>query len=109
VLYESTRSGGDPTLPELSTAVAYAGHFLGHALLVFCALMAIKRRRDLLAVPLVVATDGLFGIVLEAYQSTLSGREASAFDALANLLGAIAAAAAVTYLLPRWQHRRRES
>lgn len=107
VFYESTRSGGDPTLPELSTAAAYAGHFLGHAMLVFCALMAIDRRSGLLAIPIVVVADGVFGAALEAFQSTLPGRDASAFDALANLLGAVFGAAMVMFLVPRWQRLKR--
>jgi len=68
--------------------------------------MAIKRQ-SLAAVLIVIAAAGFMGALLEAYQSTLSGRDASAFDALANLFGAAAGAVAATHLPPRWAHRRR--
>jgi VanZ family protein len=106
VLYESTRNAGDLTLPDVTTWEGYVGHFASYAVLVFCALMAIKRQR-LATILIVIAAAGLMGALLEAYQSTLSGRDASAFDALANLLGASAGAATVTFLLPRWQQQRR--
>lgn len=40
----------------------------------------------------VIAAATLLGASLEAYQSTLDGREASVYDALANLAGAAAGA-----------------
>ncbi|HEY7466556.1 MAG TPA: VanZ family protein, partial [Dehalococcoidia bacterium] len=50
----------------------------------------------------VVLVAGLFGVVIEAYQSTLEGREASAYDALANLAGAAFGALTAWWLAPRW-------
>ena len=102
VLYESTRGRGDPTVPDVSTGVAYVGHFVLYATLAFCVQTALYRR-SLVAVAAVTAIVALYGGALEAYQSTLSGREASFYDALANLLGAAAGASIATFLLPHWQ------
>jgi VanZ family protein len=51
----------------------------------------------------VVVAAGLFGVCIEAYQSTIDGREASAYDALANLVGATIGAAFAYTLTPRWR------
>jgi VanZ family protein len=102
ILWESTRSRGDPTLPELTTDEAYLGHLAVYAALGFCAQTAALTRRwgTLVAV---VAIAGLFGVAIEAYQSTIDGREASAYDALANLAGATIGAAIAYALTLRWQ------
>jgi VanZ family protein len=102
ILYESTRSRGDPTLPELTTDEAYAGHLAVYAMLGFCAQTAALTRRWGSFVAVVVAA-GLFGVFIEAYQSTIDGREASAYDALANLAGATIGAAVAYTLTPRWR------
>jgi VanZ family protein len=103
ILYESTRSLGDPTLPDLTTDEGYVGHLAVYAVLAFCAQTAILTRRwpTLVAV---VAAAGVFGVFIEAYQSTIDGREASAYDALANLAGATVGALAASSATPRWQH-----
>jgi VanZ family protein len=102
ILYESTRSRGDPTLPELTTDEAYVGHLAVYAALGFCAQTAALTRRWRAFVAVVVAA-GLFGVCIEAYQSTIDGREASAYDALANLVGATIGAAFAYTLTPRWR------
>jgi VanZ family protein len=102
ILWESTRSRGDPTLPELSTDEAYVGHLAVYAALGFCAQTAALTRRWRAFVAVVVAA-GLFGVCIEAYQSTIDGREASAYDALANLVGATIGAAFAYTLTPRWR------
>jgi VanZ family protein len=101
VFYESTRGAGDPTVPDVSTSAAYLGHFLLYAALAFSAQSA-HYARSLPAVALVAACVALYGGALEAYQSSLSGRESSIFDALANLLGAASGAGIAAALLPRW-------
>jgi len=101
VFYESTRGAGDPTVPDVSTSAAYLGHFLLYAALAFSVQTALHAR-SLPAVAIVAACVALYGGALEAYQSTLSGREASIFDALANLLGAAGGAGIAAALLPRW-------
>ena len=101
VFYESTRGAGDPTVPDVSTSAAYLGHFLLYAALAFSVQTALYAR-SLPAVALVAACVALYGGALEAYQSTLSGRESSIFDALANLLGAAAGAGIASALLQWW-------
>jgi VanZ family protein len=44
----------------------------------------------------------LFGVCIEAYQSTIDGREASTYDALANLAGAALGAVFAFRAGPRW-------
>ena len=107
ILYESTRSRGDPTVPDLTTDEAYVGHLAVYAVLGFCALTAAfaRRWRTLIAT---VVTAGLFGVCIEAYQSTIDGREASAYDALANLTGAALGAAIAYAIMPRWKPLFRE-
>ena len=102
VLYESTRGSGDPTVPDVSTSAAYLGHFFLYAALAFSVQTALYAR-SLPAVALVAACVALYGGALEAYQSTLSGRESSIFDALANLLGAAAGAGIASALLQWWE------
>jgi VanZ family protein len=58
-------------------------------------------RRTLWLASAIIGFAALFGALLEVYQSTLSGREASVFDALANLLGAVAGVAFATFIWPR--------
>jgi VanZ family protein len=101
IAYQSTRGGGDPTVPELTTAEAYVGHVAVYAVLAFCAQTAALSRR-LATVLAVVAASGAMGLCLELYQSTLSGREASAYDALANAGGAVGGSLVAAALLPWW-------
>ena len=103
ILYESTRSLGDPTLPDLTTDEGYVGHLAVYTVLAFCAQTAILTRRWPTPVA-VVAAAGLFGVLIEAYQSSLDGREASPYDALANLAGAALGALSGWWIMPRWQH-----
>ena len=102
ILYESTRNSGDPTLPDIPTTEAYVGHFLAYVALTFSAQMTFNRRSLWLA-SAIIGLAALFGALLEVYQSTLSGREASVFDALANLLGAITGVAFATFFWPRFE------
>jgi VanZ family protein len=44
----------------------------------------------------------LFGVCIEAYKSTIDGREASTCDALANLAGAALGAVFAFRAGPRW-------
>jgi VanZ family protein len=101
IFFESTRSRGDPTLPDLTTDEAYLGHLAVYAVLGFCAQTAAfaRRWRTLVAV---VAAAGLFGVCIEAYQSTIDGREASTYDALANLAGAALGAVFAFRAGPWW-------
>ena len=101
VAYESTRRGGDPTVPDVSTATAYAGHFLLYGAIAFCAQTALYRR-SLFTVAAVTACCAVYGGLIEAYQSMLPGRESSALDGLANLVGAAAGAAGAAFVLPWW-------
>jgi VanZ family protein len=89
-------------VPDVSTSAAYLGHFLLYAALAFSVQTALYVR-SLPAVALVAAFVALYGGALEAYQSTLSGRESSIFDALANLLGAAAGAGIASALLQWWE------
>lgn len=100
IWYESTR-GGDPTVPDLTTTEAYLGHIGVYAVLGFCAQTACLSRRlgVLLAV---VAAATAYGVCIEFYQSTIPGREASAYDGLSNLAGAAAGALVALLLAPRW-------
>jgi VanZ family protein len=102
ILYQSTRSNGDPTVPDLTTNEAYAGHLAVYAVLGFCAQTALLSRR-LQTVLAVVAAATIFGACIEVYQSTLEGREASAYDALADLAGAAIGAFVAFAITPRWQ------
>jgi VanZ family protein len=102
VFYESTRDSGDPAVPEVSTATAYVGHFMLYAALAFSAQTALHARNRA-SVAIVILIVALYGGLLEAYQSTLPDREASTFDALANLLGAAAGAVLAASVLPRWE------
>jgi VanZ family protein len=88
-------------LPDVSTGVAYAGHFLLYAALGFSALTA-SYRRNAVVVAAVILAAAAFGGLLELYQSTLSGRESSFFDGLANLAGAACGAGTAAALLPHW-------
>ncbi len=78
---------------------------MAYAALAFCAQMA-PQRRSLVIIPFVIAAAGIFGGLLEAYQSTLYGRDASILDALTNLLGAAIGIAIAAFLVPRWEHWR---
>ena len=101
ILYESTRTGGEPTAPDLTTTEGYFGHFGLYAALGFCAQTAVLSRR--LGVLLAVAAAATaFGGCIELYQSTIPGREASAYDALSDLAGAGAGALVALLLTPRW-------
>jgi VanZ family protein len=105
ILYESTRPGDDAALPDVSTGWAYVGHFVSYAALAFCAQMALLRR-NLFMVCAITTVAAICGGLLEAYQSTLTGREASILDALANLLGAGGGALVAAYVAPRWERIR---
>jgi VanZ family protein len=102
VLYESTRAEGDPTVPDVSTGAAYLGHFLFYAALGFSAQTAAFSRRAMVVL-IVAAACATYGGAIEAYQSTLSGRESSILDGLANALGALTVSVLAAALLARWQ------
>jgi VanZ family protein len=101
-LFESTRTAGDPALPDLSTAQGYLGHALLYAALAFCLQTAMLSRGRREFATTVVAT-AMFGVAIEAYQSTLEGREGSVLDALTNLGGAMLGAALASVLSPAWR------
>jgi len=101
IFYQSTRGGADPTVPDLTTAEAYLGHLAVYAVLGFCAQTAVLSRR-LRTVVAVVAAAALFGGCIEVYQSTIEGREGSAFDALANLTGAALGVLVAYGVTPHW-------
>jgi VanZ family protein len=46
--------------------------------------------------------SALFGVAIEAYQSTLEGREGSVLDALTNLGGAMLGAALAWSFMGHW-------
>jgi VanZ family protein len=101
IFYQSSRGGDDPTVPVVSTTLAYAGHVALYAVLAFCALTALRTRKTT-AVAGVIAAATLFGVFNEAYQASLPDREASVYDELANLLGATLGAAAAYAATPFW-------
>jgi VanZ family protein len=102
IFYQSTGGSSDPGVPDLSTTQAYVGHVGVYAVLGFCAQTALLSRRwQTIAGAIIVA--GLFGAGLELYQSTLEGREASVYDAIANLTGAILGSLVAVWFAPNWR------
>jgi VanZ family protein len=72
-----------------------------YAVLAFCAQTAVLSQRRQVPVAVVIAAT-TFGIGIEVYQSTLDGRTGSAYDALANLAGAMVGAGVAYWLTPWW-------
>jgi VanZ family protein len=97
ILYESTQERGRPGVPDVSTNLAYLGHFATYTLLTICGLIALNPR-SMPAFVIVLALAVSLGAGLEAYQIHLSTRTASVGDALADAAGALSAVTAYVAL-----------
>jgi len=97
IFYESTQERGRPGVPDVSTNLAYLGHFATYAVLTICGLIALNPRSPW-AFALVLALAVSLGIALEVYQIHLSTRTASVGDAFANAAGALSASTAYVAL-----------
>jgi VanZ family protein len=93
VLYESTQERGRPGIPEVSTNLAYAGHFAIYGLMTLLAVVAVAPRSPAAFAIVILTATGL-GIAMELYQIHLTTRTASAGDAFADSAGALSAVAA---------------